>query len=101
MSLGRRQSLLERLELYKRTPTFTETTVPRGLLKDHGTKQGVYGHIVVEAGQLALTVGEQRVVLEPGRSAVTLPQEVHAVEPLGAVRFHVEFYREPTDDGSA
>jgi tellurite resistance-related uncharacterized protein len=28
---------------YKKTPEFTELTLPAGLLKDHQTKEGVWG----------------------------------------------------------
>lgn len=35
---------------YKRTPTFDEHTIPAGLRRDHRTRAGVWGRIVVEAG---------------------------------------------------
>jgi len=79
---------------YKRTPTFTEDTVPAGLLRDHRTKAGVYGRIVVEAGRLELTTGEQVVVLGAGEEAISQPEQTHSVKPLGMVRFYVEFCRE-------
>lgn len=32
---------------YKRTPSFTETTVPKGLLNNHSTVEGAWAMIVV------------------------------------------------------
>jgi len=37
---------------YKKTPEFTELAVPKGLLKDHRTKEGVWGKIVILEGNL-------------------------------------------------
>lgn len=31
------------LVVYKQTPDFTQATTPRGLVKDHSTKVGVWG----------------------------------------------------------
>lgn len=81
------------LESYKRTPTFTEDSVPAGLLRDHRTKEGVYGRICVEAGHLRYTDADGERVLEAGDVAIARPQQTHAVAPVGMVRFHVEFCR--------
>jgi len=88
------------LRVTRRTPTFTEDTVPAGLLRDHQTKAGVYGRICVEEGQLRYTDADGERVLGPGDVAVTQPGQLHAVEPLGAVRFYVAFCR-PAPDASA
>lgn len=85
------------LEAYKRTPTFTEATVPAGLLRDHRTRAGTWGRIVVESGALALTMDGQTVVLQAGDEAVAPPGVPHAVAPVGAVRFHVVFCRRADD----
>jgi tellurite methyltransferase len=82
------------LEPYQRTKTFTEETVPRGLLKDHSTKEGTYGRICVISGILELTrASGQAEQLQAGAMALVMPQEVHAVKPIGAVSFYVEFCR--------
>lgn len=83
---------------YKRTRTFDQDTVPAGLLRDHATRAGVWGRICVEAGRLRYRVpGDPPVdvVLEPGVDGVVEPEVLHSVEPVGAVRFHVEFLRRP------
>src|SRR3546814_12863867 len=41
---------------YKRTPSFTEATIPAGLLGDHSTKAGTWGLIRVEEGLLRYIV---------------------------------------------
>jgi len=81
------------LVAYRRTPTFTESTVPAGLLRDHRTKDGVYGRIVVEQGQLRYTDAHGEQLLKAGDVAVAAPGQTHAVEPVGEVRFHVAFCR--------
>jgi len=84
---------LPELETYKRTPTFTEHTIPAGLLRDHRTKDGVYGRICVEAGQLRYTDADGEQILNAGAVVVARPQHVHSVAAVGMVRFHVEFCR--------
>ena len=86
---------------YKRTGTFTEATVPAALLKDHSTKDGAWGLIHVEEGRLRYVVTDPRRpaserVLTPGEPGVVEPTILHRVEPLGPVRFHVEFLRAVT-----
>jgi len=87
---------------YKRTATFTDETVPGGLLRDHRTKPGVWAKIVVEAGRLAYTLESPRrtFMLTPECPGVAPPAEPHHVEPAGPVRFHVEFLRS-ADTGGA
>jgi tellurite resistance-related uncharacterized protein len=87
------------LRSYKRTPSFTETTVPAGLLGEHSTKDGTWGLIRVEEGRLLYRITDQRreaseELLTPSTSpGVVEPTIVHHVELAGPVRFHVEFLR--------
>ncbi len=83
------------LTAYKRTPVFTEKTVPKGLLKDHNTKAGVWGQIHVESGQLKYIIpskGKSH-LLTPGIVGTVMPDERHHIEPVGPVQFFVEFWR--------
>jgi len=84
---------------YKRTTTFTERTVPKGLLSDHRTKAGTWARIVVSSGELGYSFGEPRreLVLSPGRVGIVRPEAPHQVALRGPVAFHVEFLREPDD----
>ena len=92
-------NLSDGLEPYKRTATFTEDTVPAGLLAEHSTKVGVWGLIHIEEGKLRYVVTDPRRAsteamltpeCEPG---IVEPTILHRVEPVGAVRFHVQFLR--------
>jgi tellurite methyltransferase len=80
---------------YKRTPEFTAESVPAGLLRDHATKRGVWARIVVLEGELRYQIVSLEVdtVLTPQQGGIVVPEVLHSVEPLGAVRFYVEFFR--------
>ena len=83
---------------YKRTRTFTETTVPGALLAEHSTKDGVWGLIRVEEGRLRYCVTDPR---RPATERVLTPEEPSTVEPMivlrveamGPVRLHVAILR--------
>lgn len=86
-------------ESYRRTDTFSEMSVPAGLLKAHATKAGIWGLIRVTDGELIYRIEDERRIagqrslragLPPG---VVEPTILHSVEPAGPVRFHVEFFR--------
>ena len=80
---------------YKRTPVFTEKTVPKGLLNDHNTKTGVWGQIHIESGTLKYVIPSKDMshVLTPGMVGTVIPEERHHIEPDGFVEFFVEFWR--------
>jgi tellurite resistance-related uncharacterized protein len=85
---------------YRRTGVFTQDTVPAALLKAHNTKDGVWALINVLEGELAYSVADprrpaSRTVLTPDTArGVIEPTILHSVQPLGPVRFFVEFYRQ-------
>ena len=80
---------------YKRTPEFSETSLPKGLTKAHDTKAGTWALINVLEGELIYRILEPTFeehllnVMTPG---VVEPMIKHEVEPKGKVRFFVEFY---------
>jgi tellurite resistance-related uncharacterized protein len=83
---------------YRRTGDFTEATVPDALRRRHTTKPGVWGRICIVEGALRYRILEPHVeehVLSPEHPGVVEPEVPHEVEPLGAVRFYVEFLRRP------
>jgi tellurite resistance-related uncharacterized protein len=92
---------------YARTAEFTEATVPPGLLRAHTTKAGAWGLIHVLDGRLAYRITDPRrpvaeTVLEAGGPpGVVEPTILHEVEPLGPVRFYVEFLRVSEEPGEA
>ncbi len=80
---------------YKRTATFTEGSIPKGLQRTHSTKPGVWALIVVTRGALQFFEGQDKVprhVAVPGAPAIVPPEVVHRVAPVGSVEFHVEFW---------
>jgi tellurite methyltransferase len=78
---------------YKQTPSFTNETVPAGLLRDHHTKAGIWAQIIVEEGKLEYTCERGVFVLRPGIAGIVEPELPHHVRPLSHVRFHVVFLR--------
>ena len=86
---------------YSRTAEFTEASAPPALLKAHTTKEGVWGTIHVLTGQLAYRITDPRrasseiVLTSDTAPGVVEPTILHLVEPIGPVRFFVEFHREP------
>src|SRR5262249_24227 len=83
---------------YQRTREFAESTIPAGLRRRHTTKAGVWGRICVLEGSLRYRILDpvrEEHVLSAERPGIVEPQVPHEVEPLGNVRFFVEFLREP------
>jgi tellurite resistance-related uncharacterized protein len=86
---------------YRRTTEFTENTVPAGLLRAHATKAGAWGLIRVLEGRLAFRITDARrpasetVLTAEGEPGVVEPTILHEVEPLGPVRFYVQFLQAP------
>lgn len=72
--------------------------MPEALARDHTTKRGVWAKIVVLEGTLRYHVGALSTQLDlqaGGAPGVVVPEVPHRVEPLGPVRFRVEFLRTP------
>jgi len=81
----------------RRTPEFTESTTPRGLLADHTTQPAVWGRIVVLEGALEYHIPSIGVteLLSPEREGSVVPELPHHLVHTGSVRFFVEFFRAP------
>ncbi|MEM9214324.1 MAG: SAM-dependent methyltransferase TehB [Cyanobacteria bacterium P01_F01_bin.150] len=89
---------------YKTLPSWTETTLPQAFQTRHNTKQGTWGKIIVETGQLqydALNAAGEILstdIITPQHTDFFVsPQAWHRVKPLGALRCFVEFYCRPED----
>lgn len=83
---------------YQRTKEFSEITVPKALTARHSTKAGVWGRINVVQGTLHYRILEpmpEEHSLSPDHPGVVEPEILHEVEPIGKVRFFVEFFRAP------
>lgn len=84
----------ENLAVRRRTPEFTETSVPAAILRDHATKRGVWGRIHVLEGALVYRVGapiHRTTTIAARASAIIVPEVRHHVEVDGRVRFLIEF----------
>jgi len=82
---------------YKKTPIFTEESLPAGLKNDHSTKAGIWAKIIVTEGKLRYrvdTLGTD-VELSLDKFGIVVPEVLHSMEPLGTVHFFVEFYKKP------
>jgi len=90
------------LTAVRRTGVFDENTIPRGLRRRHRTAAGVWGLIRVVEGRLRYRTIEpaSEQILDPHDGVAIRPGQVHEVEPLGAVRFFVEFYADPARGGT-
>jgi len=85
----------EGLEEYKRTPEFTQDTIPKGLLKNHTTKLGTWGKIYVLEGALLYTPeGRASIQVDAGDTANIPPEMLHCVSAKGSVRFYVGFCKQ-------
>ena len=79
--------------LLRRTPEFSAESMPAGLRARHRTGPGMWGRIVVSDGALRYRVPalDVDVELSTGHDGTVVPEVEHEVEPVGAVRFHIEF----------
>jgi len=101
------------LRWVRTTPIWDQDTMPAGLRRAHRIAAGTWGRIVVHEGRLrfaAVTNPAIEIELGAGVTQAIPPGVEHEVEPLGAVRFAVEFFavdpagqphepREATDEG--
>ena len=90
------KSIPDHCQPYKRTPTFSETNVPTGLLNAHQTKEGTWGKIVILEGRLLYRILEPQIeehILDTENAGIVEPENLHEVEPQGQVSFYVEFYK--------
>lgn len=99
------KSMPSSVAAYKRTPTFTNESIPAGLRRAHQTKADTWGKIVVLTGNLRYRILEpehEEVILTPTAPGVVEPQVLHEVAPLESkdndgsedeVSFYVEFYK--------
>jgi tellurite resistance-related uncharacterized protein len=95
------------------TPVWDQDTMPAGLRRAHRIAAATWGRLIVHEGRLrfaAATTPAIDIELGAGESHAIPPGVEHEVEPLGAVRFAVEFFavdrtgrlhdpRDATDEG--
>lgn len=81
---------------YAASPIFDDQTLPAALRNDHRTKTGTWGLLRVLEGTVRLIFTEPHAehCVTPETPAIIPPQATHYVVPVGAMRMHVEFFRE-------
>ncbi len=79
---------------YRSTPVFDTASLPKGLQRAHLTKAGVWGVIRVVEGTVRYCLEDSDLteILTPGVPGYISPQQLHRVEPVGAMRMQVDFY---------
>lgn len=85
---------------YKKTPEFSTSTVPKGLLANHSTAKG--GQIVVTNSSLVLHYEDdmlETVTVKSGGHAWVEPQQLHRVALEDACTFYVQFHKMPKTEG--
>lgn len=90
-----RLELPEGLAHDRTTRPFDSESVPAGLLRAHRVAPGVWGELVVHAGEVTFVVeatGTSR-ALAAGETQVIEPDVAHHVEPNGNALFEVRFHR--------
>jgi tellurite resistance-related uncharacterized protein len=68
------------VKAYKKTPIFDQDSVPKGLLRDHCTKENVWGKICVLEGSLLYTINSnppEKVMLNKENFGVVEPEVLH------------------------
>lgn len=88
-------------EVYKTTKEFTERTIPEGMLRDHRTRAGTWGRILVRQGKLMYSLSEPKThawILRPRIEGIIAPGVNHWIAPHGPVRFVVEFLHAPEEE---
>ncbi len=83
---------------YRRTTVFDCETVPKGLLRSHQVKTGVWGEIVVTRGQLTYvieTLPPATFSLDDDHRGVVEPEQAHHVSLGNDSAFYVRFLRKP------
>ena len=81
---------------YRRTPLFTNDSIPKGLRARHTTKKGVWGTIHLQSGSLRYRIHDPyhtEIILDLDRQGIVLPEVEHEVDPLDNVEFFVEFWK--------
>ena len=82
------------VEKYSQSRLFTETTTPPNFQRNHATRSGVWGKLMVETGGMDFAWAEGgEWALTEGDSVTIPPETPHRVTLTGPVSFYVEFYR--------
>lgn len=82
------------LRFVRSSQVWDEHTMPQALRRAHRIAGGTWGRIVVQLGRLrfvASTAPPLEIIVDSGTPQAVPPDMEHAVEPLGSVRFSIDF----------
>ena len=81
---------------YRTTIIFDEITLPIGLRRKHRLASGVWAVIRVLEGRVSYRSLEplSATILDTNRPGRVIPNQLHLLEVIGAVRLRVEFYNQ-------
>ena len=88
-------NLPDGLTLNRTTPEFTHESTPDGLRRAHRVAKGVWGRLVVHAGEVKFVFEDEPgdgEVVRQGHHVVIPPDTPHHVVTYEGCRFVVEFY---------
>jgi len=93
-------TLPDDFEAYKRTPAFTQDSIPASMLKEHSTAESTLAQINIESGSLIYGITEPgqegEYLLNPDNAGVIAAEQPHYIKSVGQVSFYIEFYRRPS-----
>jgi tellurite resistance-related uncharacterized protein len=91
-----RGELPARVRLTRSSPEWDECTLPLGLRRAHRLPAGTWGRIALRDGRLRLAMATtpplEVVLAEPGSTRGIPPEVEHDVQPVGPVRFAIDFF---------
>lgn len=89
---------------YRITPEFNEESIPAPLLSEHSLKAGTWGVLRVREGLIRFVKGGDVTSQSHHDSqtpAFISPETPHHLELLGPVKFQIEFYNVPPQEGAS
>jgi len=89
------KELPEKVQAYNKSQTYTDRSTPGMMRKDHSTRAGVWGKIVVQKGEVIYNMenDDESHTLSPEKAGVIEPTIKHRIDPQVGARFYIEFYR--------
>ena len=95
-SLCDRAELPDHLQVISATDVWDELNMPAWLRRRHRVTAGTWGRLQVQEGELHFRLSTQPaldLIVRPGPPQPIPPEVEHELQPLGKVRFFVEFLR--------
>ena len=91
-----RYEIPEGYHLGRTSTEWDEASMPPALRRDHRVARGLWGRIVMGAGRMRFVSETDPVcdvIVTPDGPQAIPPEVTHRVEPIGSVRFAIEFYQ--------